>query len=467
LLSLILNTIALGVQKIGFLHWEGYSIYFLLVSVSFVFSLLYVLWTRKSFMDELIDIDVRLGLKERLSTAYECHQLGRKSIFVDILTEDAGSLLGSIKANQIFPWNFSPAHLLIPLFAAAMVILLSVDFTSTAPIQDQVMGERLSQIGVKMEEYSKRELQNMKKRGRKSRKDLFQQVENIAQKLQGQSMTKERLLKSLGALMKEAEAERTRLARRLEVELSLGDISHTPMLKPLRKERVSLDELQQLREQLRELFEGEVPTSISWDISSLDQNRRLELFLEKTMIDIRSALADEGESYPLEEKDVFVGKAFEKSNDMDTSPGGSLTALEAEEANGKGQIPLVLGQAKAGSEKSDKRDPTADEGLSFAAGRGKAEGGKKSPYELKSSKRPVLKDKGISGYGDWYNVYVRSLPTVGKAQLKEEDVIRHYRQELESVLQKEDIPLHYREYIRNYFLSIGLKKEEKGDGYGN
>nr|NIN01587.1 hypothetical protein [candidate division Zixibacteria bacterium] len=231
-------------------------------------------------MDELIDIDVRLGLKERLSTAYEYHQLGRKSIFVDILTENAGRLLDSIKANQIFPWSFSPAHLLIPLFAAAMVILLSVDFTPTAPIQDQVMGERLKQIGRKMEEYSKRELQNMKKRGRESRKDLFRQVENIARELKDQSMTRERLLKSLDALMKEAEAERTRLARRLEAELSLGDISHTPMLKPLRKERVSPDELQQLREGLRELFEGEVPTSISGGISSLDQNRRLELFLE-------------------------------------------------------------------------------------------------------------------------------------------------------------------------------------------
>jgi hypothetical protein len=59
------------------------------------------------------------------------------------------------------------------------------------------------------------------------------------------------------------------------------------------------------------------------------------------------------------------------------------------------------------------------------------------------------------------------LPTIGNAKVKEEDVIRPYRQELESVLQKEDIPLNYREYIKSYFLSIGLKKEENRDGYGN
>ncbi len=467
LFSLILNTIALGIQKVGLLRWEGYSIYPLLISVSFAISLLYKLRTRKSFMDELIDIDVRLALKEKLSTAYECHQLGRKSVFVDMLAEDAGSALESIKADQIFPRNVSPPHLLIPLFAAAMAILLLIDFTPTASIPDKVTREGFKQIGITMEEYSKGELQYMKKAVGKSQKDLFQQMENIAEELKGQSITQERLLKSLGALMKEAEAERTRLARRLEVELSLGDISHTPMLEPLQKEKVTPNELKQLREQLNELFEGEVPVSLSQALSSLDQNRRLELFLEKTINEVRSALAGEGESYLLEEEDVFVGTAFEKSNNMDTSPGESLVALEVEEENGKGQIPLVLGLPQASSKKLDKRGQAPDEDVSFTAGRGKAEGTKKSPYELESSKNVALKDKGIAGQGDWYSVYIRSLPTMGKAKLKEEDVIRHYRQELESALQKEDIPSHYREYIRNYFLSIGLRNEEHGNNYNN
>ncbi len=419
-------------------------------------------------MHELIEIDVRLGLKERLSTAYEYHQRGRTSVFVDMLTEDAGNLLGSIKANQIFPWNFSRAHLLIPLFAAAMVILLSVDFTPTAPIPDKMTGEKLKQIGVKMEEYSKRELQGMKKAGGETQKDLFQQMENIAKQLKGQSMTEERLLKSLGALRMEAEAEQRRLARGLHAELSLGDISRTPMLKPLQKDKVTPNELKQLREQLKELFEGEVPISISQVLSSLDQNRKLELFLEKTIGGVRSALADKGEAYVLEEgKAVYVGKTSEKrdKNHGETSPDRSLVALESSAANAQGQISPVLGKTHPGSEKLDKRGPAPDEDLSFTAGRGKAKGSKKPPYELKSSKGVALKDKGISGQGEWYNVHVRSLPTMGKAKLKEEDVIRPYRQELEGVLQKEDIPSHYREYIRNYFLSIGLKKEEHGNGH--
>ena len=73
-----------------------------------------------------------------------------------------------------------------------------------------------------------------------------------------------------------------------------------------------------------------------------------------------------------------------------------------------------------------------------------------------------MKDKGVSGQGEWYSVHVRSLSKIGKATLKEEEVIRQYQQEIEHVLQKEDMPLTYREYIKNYFLSIGLRKEEHG-----
>ena len=469
LLSLILNTIALGVQKIGLLRWEGYAVYPLLVLVSFAFSLLFGLRTKKSFMDELIEIDARLGLKERLSTAYECHQLGRKSVFVDMLIEDATGLLGSIKAREIFPRSFSSAHLLIPLLVVAITILLSIDFTPT-PIKERATGQRLKQISRKMEEYSKRELHGMKKGGEKPPRDLSRQMENIARELKGQSMTKERLLKSLGALIKEAEAERTQLARRLEAELGLGDMLHTPMLKPLQKEKVSPNELKQLREGLKELFEGEVPASLSRDISSLDQNRRLELFLDEIIDEVGSALAADDEISSLkEEKGVSVGKAFEEgeNNDTETSGGRTLAALESDEANGERQITPVLGQAKAGSKGSDERGPAPDEVFSYAAGREKAEGGRKPPYELRSSKRPAIKDRGISGQGDWYNVHVRSLPTMGKAGLKEEDIIIPYRKELESVLQKEDIPLHYREYIKSYFLSIGLKQEENRDGEGN
>jgi hypothetical protein len=469
LLSLMLNTLALGVQKIGLLRLEGYTVYPLLVLVSFAFSLLFGLRTRKSIMGELIEIDVRLGLKERLSTAYEYHQLGRKSVFVDRLIEDATSLLGSIKAHQIFPRRFSSAHLCIPLLVAAIVILLSLDLAPT-PIKDGATRERLKQIGRKMEKYSKRELQGIKEEAEKPRSDVSRHMENITGELKSQSMKKEKLLKSLAALIKEVEAERTQLAHRLEAELGLEDMLSTPMLKPLQKDNVSPNEVKQLREQLEELFEGEVPASLSQDISSLDQNRRLELFLDEIINEVGSALEVEDKfSFREEEEGISVGRTFGegKNNDKEISGGRALAPLESDEVNNERQITPVLGQAKAASKGSGERDPAPDEVFSYAAGRERSNGGRKPPYELRSSKGPTIEDRGISGQGDWYNIHVRSLPMTGKAGLMEEDVIRPYRRELESALRKEDVPLRYREYIKNYFLSIGLRQEENGDGESN
>lgn len=470
LLSLVVNTIALVVKKIGLFHWEGYSIYAILVLVTFALCVLHTLRTKRSFMDELIEIDLRLGLKEKLSTAYECHQLGRKSIFVDLLTRDVGALLGSIKANQIFPRKFTPAHLLIPFFAGVIIILLLVDFTTTPPIQNTDSANRLKQIGVKMERYAKRELRDIEKAKKAVRRDLYRQMEKVGQDLKGRPMPGESLIKSLDELIKQAETERTQLARQLEAELSLGDTSIMPMLKSLRKDDIDLDDLEQLKNQLRELFEGEIPTSILQDISILDQNRRLELFLGKTMDEVRLALKEEGEPFFLEgEEDVFVGKASGKDSrhNKDIPPEQTLTALESKKANPIVPILPVLGRGKTGFAESEKDSPTSKRDLLSQAGLGKGTGEKKPPYELESSKSPTIKDKGISGQGDWYNVHVLSLPTAGKAKMKEEDVIRSYWQELEEVLLKEDIPLNYRVYIKNYFLSIGLRREEDRDDNTN
>ena len=59
-----------------------------------------------------------------------------------------------------------------------------------------------------------------------------------------------------------------------------------------------------------------------------------------------------------------------------------------------------------------------------------------------------------------YLIHIRALTDMGEARLKEEEIFRTYRKEVESILQKEDIPLNYREYIKNYFISIGINTEE-------
>ena len=100
-------------------------------------------------------------------------------------------------------------------------------------------------------------------------------MERLAKGLKNQSIDKEKVLKSIGELRKEAETERTMLAQKLQNELSLGDPSNTPMLDALKKEKITPDELNQVKEQLKGLFGGQVPATLSKDISDLNQSLQL------------------------------------------------------------------------------------------------------------------------------------------------------------------------------------------------
>jgi hypothetical protein len=461
-LGLIFNSIALAVHKIGLFQWNGYSIYPLLVLIAVACSLFYVFRTRRSFLNELIELDARLELKDRVSTAYEYQQLGRRSVFVDMLMRQASHILGSIQESQIFPRQFSPAHLLIPVFTVIMVVLILADFGPSAPQHDRT-GEKLKQIGMKIERYSKQKIQDTKKPDKKLRKDLYEKMEKLAKELQTQSMSKKKLLKSLGELRKEAETESTMLARHLEAELSLGDTSSTPMLRPLQKEKITQDDVNQVKKQLEELFDGKVPASVSQEMSNLDQALRLEEFLGEATDRVSSALQDEGDLLVAEKKKKSSEGEESDETSQESLSGQALVPLQSGKEGDTRERPPGEMQAKSGLKAPEDKDSPGNEDGPSTAGRGKADGKKRPPSELEGSKGPTLKVKGSSSPGDRFNAYVRSLPTITKSKLKEEEVMRQYQTELESVLNKEDIPLHYREYIKNYFLSIGLRKENDDD----
>jgi hypothetical protein len=101
-----------------------------------------------------------------------------------------------------------------------------------------------------------------------------------------------------------------------------------------------------------------------------------------------------------------------------------------------------------------------DEDTSLSAGRSKSRNQDNPPYEMDRPKGPVLQDKIISTETKDYSIHIRALTNIGKSKRKQEDITREYRHEIEGILKKEDIPFNYREYIKNYFISIGLRKDK-------
>ena len=98
--------------------------------------------------------------------------------------------------------------------------------------------------------------------------------------------------------------------------------------------------------------------------------------------------------------------------------------------------------------------------ISPAPGRsiGDRELGPSSPIDR--GQGDTLQDRMASSQKAEYNTHIRSVTRIGDTTVPEEEITRQYTRELESILQKEDIPLNYREYIKSYFLSIGIESEE-------
>jgi len=100
------------------------------------------------------------------------------------------------------------------------------------------------------------------------------------------------------------------------------------------------------------------------------------------------------------------------------------------------------------------------EGNATSAGRAKAQEVNQPVHELETNPSGAIQDRSASSPAKTYLIHIRALTDVGEARLKEEEVFQTYRKEVEGILQKEDIPLNYREYIKNYFISIGMNTEE-------
>lgn len=466
--SLILNTLALGLQK--WFPWSGNNpyLYGVLILVAFALALGYYHWTQKNFLLELIEMDSRLRLKDRLSTAFEYRQSGKESPFREKLFADAGRVLEELPKNKLYPRRFSAAYVLIPLFALILTGLGLFDYSLPKSAGKKTQ-ERLARVGLALEKFSKEKSHETMGLNDQSPGEPYRQLEDLAKELQSQSLSQEKLLFTLGEMKKEARADRLRLTRKLEKELNADGSPGPASPFSLPKEITSNKELEKAAEQLKDLFEGGLPESIAKDISRIGEKLELEQFLEKAIQqaipsepggDQRSLLARRGRGY---------GEDGESREKLEKQPAGEARSplLPGKEMD------LLSRPSKTGPGRGDDRNTgnspqgrENDDG--FTAGTTPGTGERLLPFEFKGGKGPTFKEGGgYPGLEPGPSFQTRALPLFGKTKNGQEEsppeIPASYRREMEAALLKEKIPREYREYIKHYFLSIRREKGKKQD----
>jgi hypothetical protein len=467
-LSLILNAFALGFKKV--FHWpeNDLFIYLALTLIAFGLGLIFHLLPPKDLLLDLIEIDSRLQLKDRLSTSFEYWQSGRPSRFRERLLSDAGGVLDRLPRKKLYPPRFSVSYVLIPFFAFIIMGLLLFDF-SPPQFKRETTPEGLARVAAEIKKFSKEKILEAIARNDQSLGEPYRQLEEMAKDLQNHSLKQEKLLLALGEMKKEALAERLRLTQKLEKELNAGGSPSQGNSFSLPQESATPQKLEKMTEQLKEFFDGSLPDSITKDISRIGEKFELEQFLEKTLSMAIPSEPGGDERLPGSKKDkAYVAKG-ETREELKRNPSGEAKAPLSPEKDPT----RVPGSPKAGPGMEDNReagkksqhDKNDDP---YTAGSSKGTGERLVPYELKGKKGPSFKEEGGPTNSDPRDSFqVRALPSFGKTKNNREEILQEiparYWEEREAVLLKEKIPQEYREYIKHYFLSIRQEKGKKRD----
>ncbi|MEW6187896.1 MAG: hypothetical protein AB1585_19380 [Thermodesulfobacteriota bacterium] len=419
---------------------------------------------RKDLSTELLSLDSRMGLNDRISTAFEYLTPDKKSLLKEKLLEDAAKIMGGLPQNKILPWPFSPAYLLLPAFLFLQLLIPRWDLPHPGFTGKNEAGQ-LARIGKFMAEFTREKMQNQDKTESPSGGEPYRELQALAEDLEDQSLTRKELVQTLGEMKKKVREERSRMSRNLMNDLNAGQASDKDSPASQTPTPSSPQALDRLTEKLKDLFEGHLPESLTKDLSRLRENFELEKFLDQAlgMTFVPGTQDNNDALLTMEEKGHSRGS---ESGEGKNSPATGL----AEPPSGRwdqegGPGDSKNGRGKDGRRKEEGQGPPRPGGEgNFTAGTAKGSGEKLTPSELKPGKGSLSQERGLpSGTAPSPSLGVRSQPLFGKTEEIREQNLKGVpfstRREKESALRQEKIPREYREVIKNYFLSI---KEDKG-----
>jgi hypothetical protein len=101
-------------------------------------------------------------------------------------------------------------------------------------------------------------------------------------------------------------------------------------------------------------------------------------------------------------------------------------------------------------------------GSNSSVGSGRGVERETSRSRLAEPNAPASKLTGQSGEGGIRRAYVRALPLKADATVPLEEVVATYQRRAEESLSREDVPLSSRDFVKAYFLSIGLVEDAAG-----
>ncbi len=430
-----------------------------LIGISLIAAIIVVILGRKNFQSFIIDIDTRLKLRESISTAYEYQRSGNKSVFSELLMQDAAAKLSRLYNNQIFPAKFTLLHLILIVMIITNVALYSRVYFPAGFISMSGDQRSIEKAGTLVRDYTRSRIEDNKVKNARHNNVYANKLEQLSKTLNDRSITQDQLFFSLNRHLKEIQAEQTRLAAELDARLKDARIGDIPIQNIPNLEKLTPGKLEKLKMLLNKASSNRIPDSINQNIETMQELFSMEKLLSQIIEDLQAGGSDPNEFTDSKRDQTRMSRNTNDSNKTNGDTKNSETSGEFS----KQKRDLADSAGRRGSDQSHTNglevpgELGLPQGHSPQAGNAKSGGREKPGTELEKVQGPGIQDKVMSAQVKQYLVRIRSLTAIGESRLKEEEIIRMYQQEIEGILQKEDIPLNYREYIKHYFLSIGIE----------
>lgn len=438
-------------------------------------------WHRPDELEVVIDADIRLGLEQRLSTAWELDVRGVEPALVERLAARAvraHRLPGS--GERVFPLRPGRAGKLVPL-VALVLLLVSVaepyiDRAPAAPTLDPVLvqeGERLREHGLAMQTRARRD-------GLTRSAGESQKLQNLGSHMQDGLLSRDQALVRLRALTMSLR-EQTRLAAGEtgaagETPLQPGELqniaeagSHNApqlheLLEKLMAGTLSTQDLEGLAELAMELagpaISAEELQAALQQLDEGDQEAVRRLLERLSRIDTAAREIEELELADEEVQRVLESLGDEQDADRRRMLGGSRDPRDADEGD---RLLVGLGVTGRGDDDTP-RSAAYRSAHGYGGGTDAEKPDNTRARRAQQDADTVIRPRSQLREGELRSSEGRVLPRDGSVGVATIALDRQFSTQVEEVLSKEEIPLHQKELVRRYFDSLGAASESGAGG---
>ncbi|MEM6985657.1 MAG: hypothetical protein AAF499_03880 [Pseudomonadota bacterium] len=431
---------------------------------------------RRSPLSVAIVTDIRLNMKQRLSSAWELYERDPQS---PLATELAGQLQGmrSLVGQRVFPMSGKASNAgfcypgvrwgrMVPAAALLLLLVLSLELTPSVTESEIAVDPAVQREGAVLHSYSKSLAQRAESEQLEASAEVAEKMGRLGRRMQGGSLSRDEAVSRLN-----------------DLRLAIRDASNAITAQSGSGFTGSAEE------QARELIENVARNAINGtpSTSATRNDRALERALVGTDINpeaFRQAMeaAEQGDTEALEsllqqlrerERSALDAEELERAyrrvqssrENLDDSSGPAEDGLPT---FGRG-INEDIAFAEEGSGFIESDDGNASTTVFNHAGRrgGRGTARDTSQSELTDSgfdlDHPDIRATGKVKEGQEIAIQTRIKPTVNAVELQAQTLNLQQQRQLEAILASDQLPTHQKDYIKRYFLQLSRAVDSTPD----